>query len=84
MFGVLELHLSGKLTGQAKKYLAGNGEGKYSVADMGAWAWVKNWPVSCFTNEEMKAFPSLLDWIARIAERPAFQRVIGEKYALKQ
>jgi glutathione S-transferase len=74
--------LSGKYTGQSKEYLAGKGSGKYSVADMGAWPWVKNWRGSGYTDEEMKQFPHLLRWIERIAERPAVQRGIGEKYQL--
>lgn len=40
---------------------------------------VKNWAGSGYT-EEMKEFPHLLEWIERIAERPAVQRGIGEKY----
>jgi hypothetical protein len=31
----------------------------------------------------MKEFPHLMKWIARIAERPAVQRGIGEKYQNK-
>jgi glutathione S-transferase len=42
---------------------------------------VKNWEKSGFTQEEVKAFPHLLKWIDRIAERPAVQRGIGEAYA---
>ena len=34
VFGVLEIQLSGKYTGEPKDYLAGKGKGKYSVADM--------------------------------------------------
>ena len=34
VYGVLEIHLSGKYTGQTKEYLAGKGAGKYSVADI--------------------------------------------------
>jgi hypothetical protein len=37
IFGVLEIHLSGKYTGETREYLAGNGKGTYSVADIGAW-----------------------------------------------
>jgi glutathione S-transferase len=37
VFGVLEIHLSGKYTGEQREYLAGAGKGKYSVADMGTW-----------------------------------------------
>ena len=80
VYGVLELQLSGKYTGQPKEFLAGKDKGKYSIADIGTWAWVKNWPGSGFTEEEMKEFPSLLQWIERIAERPAVKRGIGEKY----
>ncbi|KAF2802412.1 glutathione S-transferas-like protein [Mytilinidion resinicola] len=80
VFGVLELQLSGKYTGQPKEYLAGKGAGKYSVADIGTWAWVKNWSASGYTDEEFKEFPHLLKWIERIAGRAAVQRGIGEKY----
>ena len=34
VFGVLEIHLSGKYTGQERDYLAGKGKGKYSIADI--------------------------------------------------
>ncbi|KXS95184.1 hypothetical protein AC578_6595 [Pseudocercospora eumusae] len=83
VFGVLEIQLSGKYTGEPKDYLAGNGKGKYSVADIKTWPWVKNWEKSGFTQEEVKDFPHLLKWIDRIAERPAVQRGIGEAYQKK-
>lgn len=79
IFGVIELQLSGKYTGQVKEYLAGSGEGKYSVADISAWPWVSNWRVSKLTQEEMNEFPHLLKWIDRIAQRPAVQRGIDPK-----
>lgn len=82
VLGVLEIQLSGKYTGVPRDYLAGKGKGQYSVADMGTWAWVKNWTASDYTSEEMSAFPHLLRWIARVAERPAVQRGIGDKYKL--
>jgi glutathione S-transferase len=37
IFGVLDIHLSGKYTGEAREYLAGKGKGTYSVADIGSW-----------------------------------------------
>lgn len=83
VFGVLEIHLSGKYSGEPREYLAGNGKGKYSVADVKTWPWVKNWERSGFTKEEVSDFPHLLKWIDRIAERPAVQRGIGEAYAKK-
>lgn len=30
VWGVLEIHLSGKYTGEPREYLAGSGKGKYS------------------------------------------------------
>jgi glutathione S-transferase len=79
VFGVLEIQLSGKYTGEPKDYLAGKGKGKYSVADIKTWPWVKGWNRSpAFTEEDM------LKWIDRIAERPAVKRGIGEAYDLKK
>ena len=82
IFGVLEIQLSGKYTGSPKEYLAGNGKGKYSVADIGTWPWIKIWSYVGYTEEDMKPFPHLLKWVDRIAARPAVQRGIGEAYAL--
>ncbi|KAH7082049.1 glutathione S-transferas-like protein [Paraphoma chrysanthemicola] len=80
VFDVLELRLAGRFTGKARDFLVGTGKGKYSVSDIGAWAWVKGWKRSGFTIEEMQNFPHVLRWIDRIAERPAVKRGIGEKY----
>jgi len=84
VFGVLEIQLSGKYADGPREYLAGNGKGKYSVADMKTWPWVKNWERSGFSKEQMEPFPHLLKWIDRIAERPAVQRGTGDAYALKK
>ena len=85
VFGVLEIQLSGKYTGEAKDYLAGKGKGKYSVADIKTWPWVKNWKRNpAFTQEDMNEFPHVLKWIDRIAERPAVQRGVSEAYDLKK
>jgi glutathione S-transferase len=84
VFGVLEIRLSGKYTGEPRDYLAGKGKGKYSVADIGTWTWVRSWEFAGIKKEDMDQFPHLLKWIDRIAQRPAVQRGIGEKYALKQ
>jgi len=81
VFGVLEIRLSGIYTGETREYLAGKGKGKYSVADIGTWTWVKNWQRSGYTEEDFKAFPHLLQWIERIAQRPAVKRGTGEKYS---
>lgn len=51
-----------------------------SIADMKTWPWVKGFEKSGFTEDEMKPFPHLKQWIDRIAQRPAVQRGIGEAY----
>ncbi|EON67697.1 hypothetical protein W97_06840 [Coniosporium apollinis CBS 100218] len=84
VYGVLEIRLSGKYTGEPRDYLAGNGKGKYSVADIGTWTWVKGWEKTGFTKDEMEPFPHLLKWIDRIAARPAVQRGIGEAYNMQK
>ncbi|KAF2436849.1 glutathione S-transferase [Tothia fuscella] len=81
VYGVLEIRLSGKYTGEEREYLAGKGKGKYSVADIGTWPWVKGWKMSGFSDEDVKGFPHLLKWIDRIAKREAVQKGIGEKYS---
>ncbi|KAI9712486.1 MAG: hypothetical protein M1812_006902 [Candelaria pacifica] len=83
VYGVLEIQLSGKYTNEPKEYLAGNGKGKYSVADIGTWPWVKAWQFSGLEEEDMKPFPHLKKWIDRIAERPAVKKGTGEKYSPK-
>jgi glutathione S-transferase len=80
VFGVLEIQLPGKYTGIPKRFLAGNGEGKYSVAEMGTWPWIKGWERSGFEKKEMEQFPHLLGWVERIAQRAGVQRGVGEKY----
>ncbi|KAK5737434.1 hypothetical protein LTR17_006661 [Elasticomyces elasticus] len=81
VFGVLEIQLSGKYGDSGpREYLAGKGKGKYSVADMKTWPWVKGWERTGFTKEEMDDFPNLLKWIDAIAAREAVQKGIGEAY----
>ena len=83
VYGVLEIHLSGKYTGEPREYLAGKGKGKYSVADIGTWPWVKGWEFSGIPKEEVEKFPHLLAWIDRIKAREAVQTGIGSKYSKK-
>lgn len=80
VYGVLEIHLSGKYSDEPREYLAGHGKGKYSIADMKTWPWVKGYERTGFTEEEMAPFKHLKAWIARIAERKAVQKGIGEAY----
>ncbi|KAL1901070.1 hypothetical protein Sste5346_002137 [Sporothrix stenoceras] len=80
VFGVLEIRLSGKYIGQPREYLAGPGAGKYSVADMGTWPWIKLWMFTGITEEQMSEFPHLRQWLDRIEGRTAVQRAMGDKY----
>ncbi|PTB74467.1 glutathione S-transferase [Trichoderma longibrachiatum ATCC 18648] len=83
IYGVLEGHLSGQHSGHPRQYLAGRGEGKYSIADMGTWPHVRAYRSLGFSEEsDMRPrFPHLLQWIDRIAARPAVQRGIdASKY----
>ncbi|KAI9668615.1 MAG: hypothetical protein M1831_001054 [Alyxoria varia] len=80
VYGVLELHLSGHYSGQPRDYLAGKGKGKYSVADMGTWPWISAWEFSGVPKEEMQKMPHLLQWIDRVAARPAVQKGVGAPY----
>lgn len=79
---MLELHLSGKYTNQPRDYLAGNGKGKYSVADIVTWPWISQMRHQShgITQEQIDQFPHLLNYIDRIAERPAVKRGIGKDY----
>ncbi|KAI9734974.1 MAG: hypothetical protein M1834_002056 [Cirrosporium novae-zelandiae] len=85
VYGVLELHLSGKYPPEPepREYLAGKGKGKYSIADIGTWPWVSKWEFSGFTKEEMAEFPHVLKWIDRIKAREAVKRGTGERYQSK-
>jgi glutathione S-transferase len=80
IYDVLEARLSGRWTGVPREYLAGIGKGKYSIADIGTWPWVRSWRSAQFADEDMAGFPCLLQWIARVAERPAVQRGISSLY----
>lgn len=82
---MLELHLSNGLTGagggdETREYLVGEGRGKYSIADINAYAWVRAWKRMTITEEEMDGFPLLRKWIERIGERPAVVRGVGDGY----
>lgn len=77
---MLEAHLSGEHRGSSappREYVAGNGVGKYTIADMGTWPHVRGYRSLGFTEDDMRPkFPHLLRWIERIEARPAVQRGI--------
>jgi len=62
LYGVLDKALAGK------EYLVGN---KYSIADIANFSWVN---VSYFAGVDLKKFPNLDKWWARINARPAVQK----------
>ncbi|KAJ3485037.1 hypothetical protein NLI96_g5227 [Meripilus lineatus] len=65
LYGVLEIRLSDR------DWLAGPGRGKYSIADINVFPWVR---IHGFTGvESLDEFPNLKAWVARIDERPAVQ-----------
>ena len=80
VYGVLEIRLSGKYTGEPRDWLAGKGKGKYSVADIATYPWVSLWGFSGFTASEMESFPHMMKWLDRIGERPAVKRGCGDAY----
>lgn len=80
VYNVLELHLSGRLTGEPREYLAGNGLGKFSIADINAYPWVRAWKRSKISEEEMESYPHLKEWIDRVGSRPAVQRGTSDIY----
>ncbi|BCS07002.1 glutathione-S-transferase theta, GST [Aspergillus luchuensis] len=85
IYNVLEMHLSNRLTGddgggEAREYLVGEGRGKYSIADINAYAWIRAWKRMTISEEEMGRFPLLRRWVERIEERPAVRRGVGEGY----
>jgi glutathione S-transferase len=84
VFGVLEIRLSGKYTGEPRDYLAGKGKGKYTIADIGTFGWVQYaGTFSGYTEEELKELPHLLKWVDRIAARPAVKVGCSDKYKPK-
>ncbi len=62
--------LYGVLNGQLehKDYLAGEGRGEYSIADIANWSWVRSHK---WAEVEIDDLPHLAKWIDRIADRPA-------------
>ncbi|KAF9888829.1 hypothetical protein FE257_008198 [Aspergillus nanangensis] len=80
IYRVLEDHLSGRYTGTRREYLAGDGTGKYSIADINAWPWIRNLRSIGLGDDHLTALPSLAQWVDRIAQRPAVVRGLGEWY----
>ena len=60
---MLEIRLAGR------EYLAGTGKGKYSLADIKAFPWVKVHPYASI--ETLDEWPNLKAWLARCVAREA-------------
>ncbi|PWY70993.1 glutathione S-transferase [Aspergillus heteromorphus CBS 117.55] len=80
IYNVLEIHLSGKYTDSPREYLAGAGKGKYSIADINAWGWLRTFRSIDLGEDDLAKLPHLAAWVDRIADRPAVQRGSGEWY----
>jgi len=65
LYGVLDRQLTGR------DYVAGDGRGQYSIADMASWPWISRFE---WQEIDLGDFPAVRDWYLRIAERPAVQR----------
>jgi len=61
--------LNTRLTG--RDYIAGEGLGLYTIADMACWPWVSRFD---WQSIDLNDFPAVRDWYLRIADRPATVR----------
>ena len=64
LYGVLNRRLEGR------EYIAGEGAGVYSIADMACWPWVSRFE---WQEIDLNDFANVRDWYLRIAKRPAVQ-----------
>ncbi|PRY25185.1 GST-like protein [Aliiruegeria haliotis] len=65
LYRVLDAHLEGR------EFIAGDGRGAYTIADMACWPWISRFE---WQQIDLNGFPNVRDWYVRIAERPAVQR----------
>ena len=54
----------------ARDYIAGDGRGDYTIADILSWPWVSRFE---WQEVDLGQYPAVRDWYLRIAERPAVQ-----------
>lgn len=64
LYRVLNTRLDGR------DYIAGDGPGDYSVADMACWPWISRFE---WQEIDLNDYANVRDWYVRIAERPAVQ-----------
>ncbi len=65
LYRVLNARLEGR------DFIAGEGRGDYTVADMACWPWISRFE---WQRIDLGDYPNLCDWYVRIAGRPAVQR----------
>ncbi|THH06807.1 hypothetical protein EW146_g9500 [Bondarzewia mesenterica] len=65
LYGVLEIRL------KDRDYLAGPGRGKYSLADMNAWPWVRLHDYA--VSQTLDEWPHVKAWVEKIVARPGAQ-----------
>ena len=56
---------------EGRDYIAGDGRGMYSIADMACWPWVSRFE---WQEIDLNEFPNVRDWYVRITQRPAVQK----------
>jgi len=67
LFGVIEIRFA-----EGREYLAGPGKGKYSIADINVYPWLRNW--AFIGLENLDEFPGMKAWLDRIAVREAVEK----------
>lgn len=65
LYNVLEKQLEGR------EFIAGEGKGSYSIADMSCWPWVSRFE---WQEIDLNLYPNIKDWYIRISNRPAVQK----------
>jgi len=65
LYGVLDAHLAGR------EYIAGEGRGEYTIADIACWPWISRFE---WHRLDLNDYPNVRDWYLRIADRPAVER----------
>ena len=65
LYNVLEKQLEGR------EFIAGEGVGSYSIADMSCWPWVSRFE---WQEIDLNSYPNIKDWYIRISNRPAVQK----------
>lgn len=56
---------------EGREFIAGEGKGDYSIADMACWPWISRFE---WQEVDLNDYANVKDWYMRIAERPAVQK----------